>query len=68
MQKRKKQLKEFAPLNTWDVYTMNQTSKALRNSFFLTPVNQKKQPAVDKVEGMPKIVSPKTPLCLNNPL
>ena len=43
LQRRKKQLKEVAPPNTWEVYTMNQASRTLRSSFFLSPINQKKK-------------------------
>jgi hypothetical protein len=67
LQRRKKQLKEVAPPNTWEVYTMNQASRTLRSSFFLSPINQKKK-GEDKPEGMPKISQPKTPLSLHNPL
>lgn len=54
MLRRKKQQKDLAPPNTWEVYTMNQTSKQMRNSFFLSPINPKKA-SVDKIEGMPRL-------------
>lgn len=43
--RRRKQLRDVQPPSTYDIYTMNQTSKALRNSFQLvSPVAKKPDP------------------------
>ena len=67
MNRRRRQVKEFAPPSTYEIYTMSQTSRAVRNSFSLvSPRQPKPDPNLDPSQIKPQTLY--TPCNLRNPL
>lgn len=58
--RRRKQLKEVAPPNTWEIYTTNKRNREMHSScmFFSPAVKQPK----DLDEDAPKVSVPKIPI------
>lgn len=67
MARRRRQLKEVAPPSTFEIYTMAQTSRAIRNQFTLvSPKQPKLDPNLDPSQQKPQTAF--TPCNLRNPL